>query len=74
MLLYEMPAFVFMKAAASFSSFKIYIEGAESVLKLFTNTVSEKWRIILKWIFKKWDGGACTGLLWLRTGICSRCL
>jgi hypothetical protein len=24
-------------------------------------------RIILKWIFKKWDG-ACTGLSWLRIG------
>jgi hypothetical protein len=27
-------------------------------------------RIILKWIFKKWDGGAWTGLIWLRIGIC----
>jgi hypothetical protein len=25
-------------------------------------------RIILKWIFKKWDGGTWTGLLWLRIG------
>jgi hypothetical protein len=25
-------------------------------------------RIILKWIFKKWDGEARTGLIWLRTG------
>jgi hypothetical protein len=25
-------------------------------------------RIILKWIFKKWDGEAWTGLLWLRIG------
>jgi hypothetical protein len=25
-------------------------------------------RIILKWIFKKWDGGARTGLIWLRIG------
>jgi hypothetical protein len=23
-------------------------------------------RIILKWIFKKWDGEAWTGLIWLR--------
>jgi hypothetical protein len=23
-------------------------------------------RIILKWIFKKWDGGAWTGMSWLR--------
>jgi hypothetical protein len=25
-------------------------------------------RIILKWIFKKWNGGAWTGLIWLRIG------
>jgi hypothetical protein len=25
-------------------------------------------KIILKWIFKKWDGGAWTGLIWLRLG------
>jgi hypothetical protein len=25
-------------------------------------------RIILKWIFKKWDGGAWTELIWLRIG------
>jgi hypothetical protein len=25
-------------------------------------------KIILKWIFKKWDGGAWTGLIWLRIG------
>jgi len=24
-------------------------------------------RIILKWIFRAWDG-ACSGLIWLRTG------
>jgi len=24
--------------------------------------------IILKWIFKKWDGDAWPGLLWLRIG------
>ena len=23
-------------------------------------------RIILRWILKKWDQGACTGLIWLR--------
>jgi len=23
---------------------------------------------ILKWIFKKWDGRACIGLIWLRIG------
>jgi hypothetical protein len=25
-------------------------------------------RIVLRWIFKKWDGEARTGLLWLRIG------
>jgi hypothetical protein len=25
-------------------------------------------RIILKWIFKEWDGGTWTGLNWLRIG------
>jgi hypothetical protein len=25
-------------------------------------------RIIFNWIFKKWDGGAWTGLIWLRIG------
>jgi hypothetical protein len=25
------------------------------------------WKIILKWIFNKWDGEAWTGLLWLIT-------
>jgi hypothetical protein len=27
-----------------------------------------RWRIILKWILKKWDGEAWTGLIWLRIG------
>jgi hypothetical protein len=31
-------------------------------------------RIILKWIFKKWDGGAWTGLMWLRIGTGGRLL
>jgi hypothetical protein len=30
-------------------------------------------RIILKWIFKKWDG-ALTGLIWLRIGAGGRLL
>jgi len=25
-------------------------------------------RIILRWTFRKWDGGTWTGLSWLRTG------
>ena len=25
-------------------------------------------RIIIRWIFRKWDVGVCTGLLWLRIG------
>jgi len=30
-------------------------------------------RIILKWIFDKWDGEAWTGLLWLRIGTGGGC-
>jgi hypothetical protein len=26
------------------------------------------WRIILRWIFRKWDVEAWTGLIWLRMG------
>jgi hypothetical protein len=30
--------------------------------------------ITFKWIFKKWDGEAWTGLIWLRTGTgCCEC-
>jgi hypothetical protein len=29
---------------------------------------SVDWRIILRWIFRKWDVGAWTGLIWLRIG------
>jgi len=25
-------------------------------------------RITLRWIFRRWDVGTCTGLIWLRTG------
>jgi hypothetical protein len=28
-------------------------------------------RMILRWIFRKWDGGTWTGLIWLRIG--TRC-
>jgi hypothetical protein len=31
-------------------------------------------RVILRWIFKKWDGEARTGLIWLRIGRGGRCL
>jgi len=27
-----------------------------------------EWRIILKWIFRKWDMRAWTGFIWLRIG------
>jgi len=30
-------------------------------------------RIILNWIFKKWEGG-CTGLIWFRKGTVGRLL
>jgi hypothetical protein len=28
--------------------------------------------IILRWIFRKWDVGAWTGSIWLRTGTCGK--
>jgi hypothetical protein len=31
-------------------------------------------RIILRWIFRKWDVGSWTGSSWLRIGTGSRCL
>jgi hypothetical protein len=31
-------------------------------------------RIILEWIFKRWDGGTWTGLSWIRTGTGGRLL
>jgi hypothetical protein len=31
-------------------------------------------RIILKWIFKRWDGEEWTGLMWLRIGTGGGCL
>jgi hypothetical protein len=31
-------------------------------------------KVILKWIFRKWDGEAWTGLLWLRIGTGGGCL
>jgi hypothetical protein len=31
-------------------------------------------RIVLNWIFKKWDVGAWKGLIWLRIGTGSGCL
>jgi len=34
--------------------------------------VSVDGRIILKYNFKKWDGEACTGLVWLRIGTSGR--
>jgi len=27
-----------------------------------------RWEIILRWIFRKWDEGMWTGLIWLRIG------
>jgi len=30
-------------------------------------------RIVLKWIFRKWDGEAWTGLIWLRRGALTGC-
>jgi len=29
-----------------------------------------RWRIILIWIFRKWNGRAWTGMMWLRIEAC----
>ena len=33
-----------------------------------TGTPKCKWEDNIKWIFKKWDGEAWTGLIWLKVG------
>jgi hypothetical protein len=33
-----------------------------------------RWGIILRWIFRKWDGEARAGLIWLRIGTGGRLL
>jgi len=30
------------------------------------NRPRHRWRIVLRWIFRQWDEGAWTGLIWLR--------
>jgi hypothetical protein len=32
------------------------------------NTGVDNRRIILRWVFRKWDVGIWTGVIWLRTG------
>jgi len=28
-----------------------------------------RWELILRWIFRKWDVGVWTGLMWVKAGI-----
>jgi hypothetical protein len=29
---------------------------------------SMDWRVVIRWIFRKWNEGAWTGSMWLKTG------
>ena len=35
---------------------------------LYANSTGVDGRIILRWIFRKWEGMAWTGSIWLKTG------
>jgi len=48
--------------------------GVETWRKRPLERYRRGWEIILKWILKKWDGGAWTGLTWLRIGKVGRLL
>jgi hypothetical protein len=45
----------------------IFTFGAKKADILSQNFTS-RWRIILRWIFRKWDVGAYTRLIWHRIG------
>jgi hypothetical protein len=40
--------------------------------KRILGKASIDWRIILRWIFRKWDDGVWTGSMWLRIGTAGR--
>jgi len=57
----------------------LYLVGSSILLYLIDDARSNKnkvhlkdpgvdGRIILRWIFRRWDGRVCTGLIWLRIG------
>jgi hypothetical protein len=43
--------------------------GWETSRKMTTLKTTRRWKVILIWAFKKWDGEAWTGIMWLRIGI-----
>jgi hypothetical protein len=47
-------------------SYRVFVRRANG--KDHLENLSMDGRIILRWIFSKWDGEAWTGLTWLRTG------
>jgi len=54
------PCFSYVKSEKAFYKSIIFVH------LLRQGPPDVKWEIILKWIFKKWDGDEWTGLLWLR--------
>ena len=45
--------------------YRVLVEKPEGKNNLVDPVVDGK--IVLKWIFRMWDGGTWTGLIWLRT-------
>ena len=45
-------------------SYKVLVGKPEGTRQL--GKPRSKWQVILRWLYRKWDGGAWNGLTWLR--------